>query len=471
MDTKFEEDVFLWSLITRPEDAKRFSQIFKPEWLNTVEYRPILTEIYAFTRKTGESPSLVTLNKIFKDKDSESYKLRYANILKDLTDANPDRSNMIYTLGQAKNVAVVRSFIEMTNDQGFLNNQASFDGETILKSVHAWGNKFLQNSDDRTMDIKTAIEHLVQSSGFIIDNTRIPCGIDCLDMWTGGGLRKKQLGILMAPTGHGKSACLIIMGHKIATIEHKKVWVITNELPLEEVTERLLSRITGVSMDSIMEDPIIAYKGLDRHWSNQLDTRLRITEVNREVSCDDIEAEMSKCVALYGWKPDVIILDFMERMKPALTGYGRDKEWQWLGAIAKDLARFTKRHDILIWTAAQTNREGLGAADIDMTMAQSSIRHFQEATAVISMNQVPIPGKDAVAIKFKPLKMRQSKRSAKAITLECDLSKMNITNTTIDIEELQESKEEDESYKKENEEYLPTPRDKQVRKRKYGDKK
>jgi replicative DNA helicase len=452
--------------MTRPEDAKKFSQVFKPEWLNTIEYRPILTEIYSFVRKKGESPSLITLNKIFKEKDSEAYKLRYSIILKDLEEINPDRSNMIFTLGQAKNVAVVRSFIEMTQDQGFLNQQASFDGDTILKSVHSWSGKFLDSSEDRTMDIKTAIEHLVQSTGFITDNVRIPCGVDCLDLWTGGGLRKKQLGIIMAPTGHGKSALLVIMGHKIATIEHKKVWVITNELPIEEVTERLLSRMTGVSMDSIMEDPITAYKGLDRHWTNGLDTRLRITEVNREVSCDDIESEMSKCAALYGWKPDVIILDFMERMKPSLSGYGRDKEWQWLGAIAKDLSIFTKRHNILIWTAAQTNREGLTAVDINMTMGQSSIRHFQEATAVISMNQVPIPGKDAVAIRFKPLKMRQSKRAARPVTLECDLSKMNITNTTIDIEELEVSKEEEVKEKKE-EVYLSTPRERQVRQRKF----
>jgi replicative DNA helicase len=464
MSTDFEEGVFIWSLITRPEDAKKFSQVFKPEWLNKIEYRPVLAEIYAFVRKKGESPSLVTLNKIFEDKDAEAYKLRYSGILKELEEVNPDRSNMIFTLGQAKNVAIVRSFIEMTNDQGFLNQQENYDGDTMLKSIHAWGNKFLDSSEDRTMDIKTAIEHLVQSTGFIKDNTRIPCGIDCLDTWTGGGLRKKQLGIIMSPTGHGKTSILIIMGHKIATIEHKKVWIITNELPIEEVTERLLSRMTGVSMDSIMEDPIIAYNGLDRHWQSGLDTRLRITECNREISTDDIESEMSKCIALYGWKPDVIMLDFMERMKPSLTGYGRDKEWQWMGAIAKDLARFVKRYDMLVWTAAQTNREGYNAIDLNMAMAQGSVRHFQEATAVIGMNQVPIPGKDAVAMKFVPLKMRQSKRSPKAITVECDLAKMNITNTTIDIEELQVEEQPEE---KKDEVYLSTPRERQVKQQKY----
>ncbi len=435
----FDEPSFLWALTVRPEDAKKYSQIFKPEWLETVEYRPMLAEIYAFTRKYGEPPSLDTLHKIFKDKDEEAYNNRYKPAICTLQEADPDRSDQIYTLEQAKNVAVIRSFIQMLRDESFIEKQAAFDGTQLIRDVQSWITQFEQNSEDRTMDLKHAIEHLVQSSGFDTPNKKIPCGIKCIDDWTGGGLRPKQFGILILPTGHGKSASLLIMGNWIAAVENKRVWYITNELPIEEVTERNLARITGIPLDKIIDDPAVAYKGLTRYWTNGLDQRIVITEFNREVDINDIEAEMAKMANLHGWKPDVIVLDFMERMKPALSGFSRDKEWNWIGGIAKDIARFCKKHSIMLWTAAQTNRSGLYTEDggrMGNHMTQGSIKQLQEASAVIMGRQIPIPGledTDFVAIEFMSTKMRQSRLVHAPKIVKADLGRMSITDEEIEV--------------------------------------
>ena len=75
--TNFDEKAFLYALAARPEDAKRFAVTFKPEWLHTTEYIPVLAELYAFTRKHGSQPSISTLHEIFKDKDEEAYFHRY----------------------------------------------------------------------------------------------------------------------------------------------------------------------------------------------------------------------------------------------------------------------------------------------------------------------------------------------------------------------------------------------------------
>jgi len=458
----FDEDIFVTSLTGRPEDAKKFSQIFRPQWLNRAEYQPILAEVYAFTKKNGEPPSLVTLHKIFKDKDSDAYELRYKDILEELQKVSADRSEQIYVLGQAKDVAISRSFLEMIKDQGFNQKQIDFDGPGMVKDVQSWLSQFANAGDDRTMDLQQAIEHLMDTADFNPINIRIPTNITVLDDWTGGGLRKKQLAVVIAPTGHGKSALLLVIGHKIAAIEEKNVWFITNELVLEEVTERALARITGTPVEEIMNDPGVAYKGLERHWTNNLNKRFVITEYNREISTDELEAELAKMANLHGWKPDVIVLDYMERMKPSLSGYKRDNEWGWMGAVAKDLVRLAKRHNMLIWTAAQTNRAGLSkGSDIDMTMAQASIRHLQEATAVIGMSQVDIPNSDRVALKLVPLKMRQSRRAGRAVELECDLSKMSITNDVIDSSVFEDEEEEEEKSK-----WASTPRERQQRKSK-----
>lgn len=435
---KFNEAVFIYALTSRPEDAKRFATTFKPAWLNTAEYVPILAELFAFTRKHGEQPSISTLHTVFKDKDEEAYNLRYRAALDTLTDDIPDRSEQIYVLGKARDTGVVRDFQELSADQGFLKKQIDLEGGSILETLHKFFNKHGDLSEDRTMDVKAAIDHLIDSHGFSSELVRIPCGIHVIDRWTGGGLRTKQLGIIMAPTGDGKSSVLINMAHKMAAIALRRVWLVTNELSLEEQTERMLSKITGVDMTEIIDDPGIAYtKELDRKWKEGLHDRLRLTEINREVSVDDLESEMMKWVNILGWKPDVLVLDFIERMRPCDTGYSRDRVWDWLGAISRDLSRFAKRHNILVWTAAQTNRSGFGRDPkkqdpLSLEMAQGSVKHLQEAAAIIGMRQQELPG-EKIVMELADLKQRFSKRTKRNVFLEVDLSKMQITNNEVEM--------------------------------------
>jgi len=452
----FDERVLLWALSSRPEDCRRFVTMFQPGWLGDVRLQPILSEIYQFYQKHGEPPSIGTLHKIFKERDSDIYELRLKAPLLEIEQSQPDNSEILYHISKAKGVAIVRSFLDLTRAPSFIEREADYDGDTVLKEVHTWLTKFATTKGDRTMDVKEAIENLIQTTGFNQINERIPIHIGPIDDWTGKGMRRKQLGVFLAPTGGGKTTVLSIIAHKVSTIERKKVWFITNELSIEEVTERMLTRISGVDLEKIMDDPILGYKGLTRHWAEGLQNRLWLTEVNREVCADDLEAEMATWTNLRGWKPDVIVLDYMERMKPNGTGFRRDKEWQYLGAVAGDLVRLAKRHNLMIWSAAQTNREGMNATGgVTGSMAQSSIRHLQECTVVIGMNQIPVPGEDKIAMQFTSIKQRQSKRSPKPVVLECDLAKMNISNTELDMPALMELYTEKSEPKDDSEQQQP----------------
>lgn len=445
MGTNFNEKAFLYALASRPEDAKRFATMFKPDWLHTTEYIPILAELFAFTRKHGEQPSIDTLHTVFKDKDEDAYELRYKAALESITDDIPDRSTQLYVLDKARDTGVVRDFQDLTNDSSFLRDQAELEGSHILKALHTFFNRHGDASDIRTMDLKEAVEHLMDTSGFEEKLQRIECGIDVIDRWTAGGLRTKQLGIIMAPTGDGKSAMLVNMAHAMAVgAGQHNVWLVTNELSIEEQTERILAKLTGHDITRIIDAPGIAYAKTLRHWRSGVHERLRVTEVNREVSTDELEAEMMKWSNLVGWKPKVLVLDFIERMKPNEAGYGRDKEWNWLGAISRDLSRLAKRHNMLIWTAAQTNRSGYGRANqtkgkqnqpdpLSLEMAQASVKHLQEAAVIIGMRQREL-NDDLIVMELADLKQRFAKRQSRSVFLECDLSRMNITNTEVEQE-------------------------------------
>jgi hypothetical protein len=154
------------------------------------------------------------------------------------------------------------------------------------------------------------------------------------------------------------------------------------------------------------------------------------------------------------------VLDFIERMKPCDTGYSRDRVWDWLGAISRDLSRFAKRHNILIWTAAQTNRSGFGRDPkkrdpLSLEMAQGSVKHLQEASSIIGMRQQELPD-EKIVMELVDLKQRFAKRSKRSVFLEVDLSKMSITNNEVETDTCEVEEETTRKY---------TPAEKQAQKK------
>lgn len=430
----FDELVFVKALTERPEDARNFISIFKTGWLEDAQLQPVLQEIYAFTRKERIPPSIETLRKIFLIKDAELYNLRFSSIFDKLEKCNPDTSMMIFTIDQARNVAITRAFEAFIRDPATDQKRETFDGPGILREVANWYRSFSDSETDRTFKLKEAVQDLLEKGADPM--IKIPTGLNCIDMFTGGGLRGKQTGIIIAPTGHGKSSLLINIAHKMATVQEQNVWFITNELPIEELTERFLTKMTGITLDRIMEEPREVYGTSFKHYSKYFE-RLIFTEYMREVSMDQIEADFAKLRSQLGYKPHVVVIDYMERMKPSLTGHSRDKEWQWLGAVARDMVRFAKRENVIIWTAAQANREGLRKGqDMEIAFAQGSIRHLQEVTAVLGAKQVEMPGTEEELLGIWSLKQRQSKNRPRPVYVKCNLAKMLISNEEVDFQKM-----------------------------------
>lgn len=447
----FDEFVFLKALTQRPADAKKFSQFFEPQWLQTAALQPILRQVYEFLKDHDTPPSISVLHDIFLKEDKQWYDNKHKQILDQISSAEDELSKVLLNLDRAKDAGMANSMKTMVESVEFETLIDEQDGPEIAHKVEEWLQKFQGKSDDLECSIKKAIDVMVESRAGQIGTTKIPSGIQVFDDWCGYGLRPKQMGLIIAPSGSGKSTVLMIIAYKIAAIAGKRVLFISNELSMDEVAERFLSLMSGHTLDKVIFDPIEAIEGLDRHWDMGLDNKLWLAEVKREISTNDIESMIARYVNLYGWQPEVIVIDYMERMKPTLSGYKRDQTWNWYGGIAQDLVRLNKRYNILTWTAGQVNRGGYNNnTDMSMAHAQGSIRHLQEVDCVIAMRQLPsIKFNDPalVALQFHNLKMRQSKRSDDSAIVEADLGRMLITNRVHSLSEFEDNEDEQDNKK------------------------
>lgn len=441
----FDEKLFIRALMDRPADAKKYCQTFDPSWLRTVELRPVIDKVFTFTKDFSTPPSMDTLRKLFIDEDSQSYDIRYKQTIDDLDKCKLDTDSVLYCMDQAKDMAIVWSLESLFNRTDFAAMREDNEGKEVIREVQKWLTQFDGANDDVELRIGDAIQKLIKERGWENYNTDIPTGIEFLDDWCGGGLRPRQLGLILAPTGGGKSMALMVMAYKMSLIMGKRVLFISNELSMNEVTERFGALIAGQDMNTVQREPSVIKAGMERLQKLGIQDRLYLAEVNRDISTNDIEAMMKRYIDLYGWSPEVVIVDYMERMKPTVTDVKRDKVWDWFGAIASDLVRFAKRTNTLVWTAGQTNRGGLSSEnEQSMAQAQGSIKHMQECSAVIAMRQrgdLKTDNDHVKILEFRALKMRHSKRDDTSLLVEVDLGKMLITRNYHSKDEWKDNKD------------------------------
>ena len=183
---------------------------------------------------------------------------------------------------------------------------------------------------------------------------------DEIDMITKGGLGKRELGVVVAPTGAGKSMALAHLG-AMAVVKGKTVVHYTLELADTVVGQRYDSCITGIELTSLMsmKDSIVEAVAL-------IPGQLIIKEYpTKSASTRTILTHLEK-LKQKGVNPDMIIVDYADLLKPTASGFKTQELRHSLGNTYEELRAIGQVWDIPVWTASQTNRSGLNAEVITM---------------------------------------------------------------------------------------------------------
>ena len=183
---------------------------------------------------------------------------------------------------------------------------------------------------------------------------------DEIDDITKGGLGKRELGVVVAPTGAGKSMALAHLG-AMAVVKGKTVVHYTLELADTVVGQRYDSCITGIELKNLMSMKE-AILGVIEHIPGQLIIKEYPT---KSASTRTISTHLEK-LKQKGINPDMIIVDYADLLKPTASGFKTQELRHSLGNIYEELRAIGQVWDIPVWTASQTNRSGLNADVITM---------------------------------------------------------------------------------------------------------
>jgi len=259
--------------------------------------------------------------------------------------------------------------------------------EAMMKSV-----KLLQRSSfDEIAEVINGALKLGSDSNFGHDYIRdfeqrfvykarnpVATGWEEIDNITRQGLGIGELGVVVAPTGAGKSMALVHLGAE-AVVAGKKVVYYTLELSETVVGSRFDSCITNVPLGDLRTYKEEIYEKLQN-----IEGKLIIKEYpTKSSSVTTLKNHIDKLINR-GFKPDVIIVDYGDLLRPTSTL--REKRHE-LETIYEQLRGLAQSYKCCVWTASQTNRSGLNAEVITMESISEAFNKCFVADFIFSISR------------------------------------------------------------------------------------
>jgi replicative DNA helicase len=193
-----------------------------------------------------------------------------------------------------------------------------------------------------------------------------------------GGLGTGELGVVIAPTGAGKSMVLVHLGTE-AIKAGKTVVHYTLELADSVVASRYDSCLTGIELKDLF-----SYKEQIYESVQNLSGKLIVKEYpTKSASTNTIKLHLEK-LKVKGIKPDMIIVDYGDLLKPISNQKEKRQE---LETIYEELRGLAQENTCPVWTASQTNRSGLNAEVITMESISEAFNKCFVADFICSVSR------------------------------------------------------------------------------------
>jgi len=201
-----------------------------------------------------------------------------------------------------------------------------------------------------------------------------------------GGLGEKELAMVIAPPGVGKSLWLVNQAVQ-SMIEGRKVLYVSLEMSEDKIAQRFDS-VTTLIPQSQLKDPSAQLKVDERlsiFRTNFPESKLVIKEFpTGTATVNTLRALLVQLKNYEEFVPSVIIVDYLELLRPVREN---QHEYQAQQRIAEELRGLAMENKVLLWTATQTNRQGRAVKIITDAELGDSYGKIRTCDFAISLNQ------------------------------------------------------------------------------------
>ena len=208
----------------------------------------------------------------------------------------------------------------------------------------------------------------------------IPIGIPGIDKLLKGGLAKGEIGVILAPTGVGKTTILTKIANTAFNLGYNVLQVFFEDNP------KIVQRKHFTLWTGIAPDDLVIHKEEVMSKINEVHETMKNELILKKLSSDSmtmnqIKNKVRKIIA-DGTRIDLILLDYIDCVLPESTS---KDEWKAEGSVMRGFESMCHELNLVGWTATQGNRSSISSDVVTTDQMGGSIKKAQVGHVIITI--------------------------------------------------------------------------------------
>lgn len=208
----------------------------------------------------------------------------------------------------------------------------------------------------------------------------IPMGIPGIDKLLKGGLAKGEIGVILAPTGVGKTTILTKIANTAFNLGYNVLQIFFEDNP-KIVQRKHFTLWTGIEPDNLVnhKDEVM---GKITEIKETMKNELILKKLPSDsVTMSQIKNQLRKMIA-DGTKIDLVLLDYIDCVVPESSS---KDEWKAEGSVMRGFEAMCHELNLVGWTATQGNRSSISSEVVTTDQMGGSIKKAQVGHVIISV--------------------------------------------------------------------------------------
>jgi len=337
-------------------------------------FKIIIQMIREYYTKYDHTPSFETLEQITKSElqNQMASKIVLDTISK-IKEAPLDGSNFVQEKAlkfcKQQELQKVMKKAQKIIDGGEFENYDTL--EEMVKEALMVGSK-----DTSMLDVFSNIDQVLEEDY----RHPIPMGIPGIDRLLKGGLAKGEIGVILAPTGVGKSTILTKISNHAFNLGNNVLQIFFEDNP-KVIQRKHFTLWTKVHPDELSErkDEVISkVKKIEETMDNRLELKKLPSDTKTMLQ---IKNEIRKLIS-DGMRVDMVVLDYIDCVVPDKN---LGDEWKSEGSVMRAFEAMCHELNIVGWTATQGNRSSISSEVVTTDQMGGSIKKAQVGHVIISV--------------------------------------------------------------------------------------
>jgi len=208
----------------------------------------------------------------------------------------------------------------------------------------------------------------------------IPMGITGIDRLLKGGLAKGEIGVILAPTGVGKTTILTKIANTAFNMGYNVLQIFFEDNP-KIVQRKHFTIWTGIEPDNLAlhkDEVMEKITEIQETMKNKLVLKKLASDT---ITMSQIKNQVRKMIA-DGNKIDLVLLDYIDCVLPESSA---KDEWKAEGSVMRGFEAMCHELNLVGWTATQGNRSSISSEVVTTDQMGGSIKKAQVGHVIITV--------------------------------------------------------------------------------------